>query len=223
MNGCVVFDLDGTLVDSVPDILAAANRLLDEMNSPAISRDVAVSFVGNGIPVFVRRVVNNAGLELPPEKISLAIERFTAIYRQNPATHGRPYPGVVAALEELGRRGFSLGICTNKARALADMVLERLDLTRHFRSVVGGDDLPHNKPDPAMLFACMADLPPGPCLFVGDSEVDAATARAAPVPFILFTQGYLKGPLPAPPDAHFDDYARLPGIVQELTTHPDSG
>ena len=223
MSGCVVFDLDGTLVDSVPDILAAANRLLEELNRSAISRATAVSFVGNGIPVFVRRLLEHAGLDLPPERISLAIERFTAIYRQNPATHGRPYPGVPAALEELRQRGFHLGVCTNKVRVLADMVLDRLDLTRHFLTVVGGDDLPHAKPDPAMLYACIADLPPGPCLFVGDSEVDAATARAAPVPFILFTQGYLKGPLPAPPDAHFDDYARLPGIVRRLTSSRADG
>jgi phosphoglycolate phosphatase len=213
----VVFDLDGTLIDSAPDIAAAVNAMLAAEGCAPLDLPTATSFIGNGLPRLVARVIEARALPAGDHPRLTAAMR--AQYDAAPARLTRPYPGVPAMLAALAARGHPLGLCTNKPEGPARAVLRDLGLLPFFASVLGGDRLPVLKPDPAPLLACVAELGhPAPPLFVGDSEVDAATARAAGVPFLLFTRGYRKSPAAdLAPAASFDDHARLPALIARLS------
>lgn len=210
----VLFDLDGTLVDSAPDIAAAVNRMLAAEGHDPLDLSTVVSFVGHGLPHLVRRVMAARGIGADHHPRLTAATR--AAYDAAPTALTRPYPGVLAALRDLRAAGHRLGLCTNKPEASARAVLRQLDLDL-FASVVGGDRLPVAKPDPAPLHLCLQETGGGRAIFVGDSEVDAATARAAGMPFVLFTLGYRKASVAdLAPAASFDDFARLPAILASL-------
>ena len=215
MTGAIVFDLDGTLVDSAPDIAAAANRMLAGVGHAPLSLAQMTSFIGHGIPNLVRRVIEACGLD--PADHSALNAQLLADYGAQPATLTRPYPGVVAALEALRAAGHPLGVCTNKDLGLTRQILDALDLARFFDVVIGGDTLAVKKPDPAPLHAAFAALPAAPLVYVGDSEVDAQTAARAEVSFALFTLGYRQTPVADLPHAFaFDDFARLAPFVAGL-------
>ena len=214
MTGAVLFDLDGTLIDSAPDIQAAANAMLAGEGAAPLDLPTVMSFVGNGLPTFVRRAMAARGL--PEADHARLLSVMLPIYERATGLT-RTYPGVLAALEVLAAAGHPMGICTNKPEGPARAVLRDLGLARFFGAVVGGDTLGVVKPDPAPLRACLAALGGGPAVFVGDSEVDAATAVAAEMPFLLFTEGYRKGPPESLPQAgRFQDFAALPGMVAGL-------
>jgi phosphoglycolate phosphatase len=214
----IVFDLDGTLIDSAPDIHAIANRVLSEEGAAPLGLEEAKSFVGNGAPVFIERMRAARGLAEARQDALLA--RFVGLYdRAHDLT--RPYPGVIAALDALREAGHRLGICTNKPVAPARSVLAHLEFDPYFEIVLGGDSLPTRKPDPAPLMACFEALGTGACLYVGDSEVDADTALRAGIPFLLFTEGYRKAPVAALPHrARFDAFDTLPGLVADCLSAP---
>jgi phosphoglycolate phosphatase len=208
----VIFDLDGTLIDSVPDIHAAVARMLVREGVPVLDQAVVKSFVGNGLPTLVARVIDRCGMDAAhhPRLTAGLLQDYT----ETPQGLTTVYPGVVAALVGLQRAGHPLGICTNKPLAPALAILKTLGLAGHFGVVIGGDSLAVVKPDPAPLRATIAALGGGPAIFVGDSEVDAATARAAEVPFLLYTEGYRKSPVSAlAPDAAFADFRDLAACV----------
>lgn len=210
----IAFDLDGTLVDSAPDIHDIACQVLDAEGFPPITLDQARSFVGKGAANFVAQMRASFGI---PDSEQ---ERLLAEYLQRydgAVALTRRYPGVTSALEELLGEGHRLVLCTNKPESPTKFVLEHFDLAPFFDVMVGGDTLPVRKPDPALLIAAFGDLP-GPRLFVGDSEVDAATAEAAGVPFLLFTEGYRKSePEEIPHAARFERFSALPGLVNKMT------
>mgnify|MGYP005852097815 CR=1 FL=1 len=208
----IVFDLDGTLVDSAPDIAAAANRMLAEWGAAPLPLATITRFIGNGIPHLVRLARQER--DIPASEEARMKERMLALYTAHPADLTRPYPGVVEALERLGLAGHVLGVCTNKFRAPSVQILEALDLARFFKVVIGGDSLRVKKPDPAPLAAAFNALSGDTALYVGDSEIDAEAARAADCPFALFTRGYRKAPVDTlPHDIAFDDHAMLPALV----------
>lgn len=210
----IVFDLDGTLIDSAPDIHALANRLLAAEQRAPVTLAETRSFIGNGAAVFIQRM--RAARDLPED----AQDRLLDAFKQGYLTafhHTTPYPGVIDALGRLRAQGHTLGICTNKPIAPTRAVLDHLELTRFFGAILGGDSLPVHKPDPAPLHATLADLPEGPQVYVGDSEVDAETAERAQVPFLLFTEGYRKAPVARIPHrASFSDFATLPALVADM-------
>lgn len=212
----IVFDLDGTLIDSAPDIHAAGNAVLEAEGLAQISYDQARSFIGNGARVFLERMERaSAGTNDPPRT-----ERMRRLFAQKyERAHAltRVYPGVEEALHRLRDEGWQLGLCTNKPIAPTRAVLAHLRLTPLFATIVGGDTLPVMKPDPAPLMKAMRALGEGPVVYVGDSEVDAATAVAADVPFALFTEGYRKTPVDTIPHSRaFDDWSHLPAIAAAL-------
>ncbi|RMH46796.1 MAG: phosphoglycolate phosphatase [Alphaproteobacteria bacterium] len=210
----VIFDLDGTLIDSAPDIQAAANTVLSEAGARPIDLAEARSFIGEGAPVFVSRMMTATGLGDDPALHAALLERFLSLY-DTAVVLTRPFPGVAEALEALRSRGWRLGICTNKPAGLARAVLAHLGLAPFFDVVVGGDSLPERKPHPAPLLQTMKSLSATRCLYVGDSEIDAACAHAARLPFAIFTEGYRKTPVESlPHDYRFSDFAALPDIAE---------
>lgn len=214
-RGAIVFDLDGTLVDSVPDLAAAANAMLAEAGYSTLDLPTITSFVGHGIPNLVRRIITE--LRIPPAREAELQASMLAHYLAHPADRTRPYPHVPETLQALRKQGFALGICTNKMREPAMAILHALDLALFFDVVIGGDSLPQRKPDPAPLHAAFAALSAPALLYVGDSEVDAETAVAAKLPFALFTRGYRKTPVEdLSHEFAFDDYTSLPGYTAHL-------
>ena len=191
----IVFDLDGTLVDSAPDLHAAAVRMLADFDKPPLTLETIISFIGNGVPTLVRRCLSLAVTEDLDYEAALA--SFRRHYMAAPTTLSCPYEGVIETLDELKYRGFKLAVCTNKSEGMTSEVLEGLGLDGFFQAVVGGDTLPVRKPNPAPLrlaFKLIDEQCDG-ALYVGDSEVDAATADAAGSIFALFSRGYRSTPI----------------------------
>ena len=188
----VIFDLDGTLIHSVPDMHAAVNALLGEESAQPLDEATVQSFVGDGLAKLVERVMRASGLDMAFHEDLTA--RTLAHYNRENGSRTRPYPLVPETLAALKAKDFALGICTNKPAAPARDVLDHLGLLSHFDVVVGGDTLACRKPDPAPLLHVMSLLgaTPEQALYVGDSEVDAATAQAANIDFALYTEGYRK-------------------------------
>ncbi len=214
----VVFDLDGTLIDSAHDICAGVNKMLAGQNIAPLTLERVCSFIGNGIPKLVERVMGEVGIAFSRQKHQQLIKKFTRLYFAHPATLTTLYPNVLATLDILQAQGFKLGLCTNRAHGITLVVLKQLGLEKYFTSVIGGDTLATNKPDPAMLLASINELGGGDAIFVGDTEVDAATAEAAKVRFVLFTSGYLKGSAEAVKSiARFGDFYELAALVRKFS------
>ena len=191
----VVFDLDGTLIDSAPDMHRAVNLMLADLGCGPLTLNDIRSMVGDGASALIARAL--AARQCVNVDTGKALTGFLHHYETHPTAFTRPYPGVAETLERLQAFGLTLAICTNKPTKLTEMILERLGLRPFFERVVAGDSMPFRKPDPRALMEVLNgfDTPPAAALLVGDSEVDAATAQAAKVPFILMTYGYHRGPI----------------------------
>ena len=212
----VIFDLDGTLIDSAPDIAANANAVLEEVGLATLPPDLVRSFIGKGVAHLIHRLLETSGQAIDGPLFTPMLNRFNQRY-ETAFEHTTIYPHVIPALEALAEMGCALGICTNKPIAPTHAVLRHLGLDRHFGVVYGGDSLPQRKPDPAPLFATAGDLGRATVIFVGDSEVDAETADRAKLPFLIYTEGYRKTPVHAlPHHAAFNDFKQLPGLVSAL-------
>ena len=213
-HDAVIFDLDGTLVDSLPVIRVGFDAVADALGLPRPDRAAAQGFVGGGVPVAMRRMLDWAGAD--PGLHARAVEVMLDAYGRTAATDNRPYPGVAALLAALADAGVPMGLCTNKPEAPTRAILDALSLGP-FAHVVGGDSLPVRKPDPAPLRAVADALGAGRPLYVGDSEIDHATAAAAAMDFAFFEGGYLNAPLGAPAPwlafAHHDALARALGVA----------
>jgi len=211
MTPAIVFDLDGTLIDSAPDLHVALNLTLAEQGVAPMSLEQTKGFIGHGITNLVDQA--RQASDLPAAQQAEMVKAMFRHYLASPAVLTRPYPGAAEALMSLSAAGFALGLCTNKALVPTLEILATLGLRQYFGKVIGGDSLPQKKPDPAPLLAACEGIG-RPALFVGDSEVDAATAAAAGLPFALFTKGYRKAPVADLPHAlAFDDYSELSASV----------
>lgn len=210
----ILFDLDGTLIDSAADIQAGVALMLTEEGREALDLPTIISFIGNGLPHLVKLVIGATGLDMADH--ARLTERTLHHYETVSGTATTIYPGVVSALNDLTAAGHVLGICTNKPETAAHAILEKLGFTQ-FQSLIGGDTLPQRKPDPAPLFAAAEPLGDGPIIFVGDTEVDAETARATDVPLMLFTNGYRKTDVSQFCHTRaFDHFDQLPGLINEV-------
>lgn len=208
----VVFDLDGTLIDSAPDIHAAVARMLAAEGLAPLPLDTVRGFIGNGVAALVERVMAAAGL--PPTEHPRLLARFQAEYDAAPSALTRVFDGAEEALAALAATGHPLGICTNKPEATSRAILADLGLLAHFGAVVGGDSLPVRKPRPEPLLEAFRRLGAERGLYVGDSEVDGETAAAAEVPLFLFANGYRRSPMSEiPHHAAFGDFASLPALI----------
>lgn len=209
----LLFDLDGTLVDSAMGIAVALSALAAERGGQPIPCERVRPLVSRGVHELVATSLGVLGRDTGTD-----VAAFRAHLRQVPADRAMIYPGVVAALDHFSQSAMQMAVVTNKPAALAGELLKALDLERYFPVVVGGDTLPVAKPDPAPLRHALALLGhDGQAVMIGDSEIDAAAAAAAPIPFILYGGGYGAGQCAGlPVHATLHDFAGLPDMLKAL-------
>ncbi|MDR1854081.1 MAG: phosphoglycolate phosphatase [Azoarcus sp.] len=191
----VLFDLDGTLLDTIADLAAASNAMLAELGRPPRTQAEIHSFVGKGIGNLVWRCLSEGGPAATPEETDAALQVFRRCYAAVNGRATQPYPGVADLLATLHARDMKMAVVTNKATAFTLPLLEQFGFARYFGAVVCGDTLPVRKPDPAAVEHACAQLGvvPTRALMVGDSANDAEAARAAGMPVLLVSYGYSEG------------------------------
>jgi phosphoglycolate phosphatase len=209
----VAFDLDGTLADTAADLAAALNHALAGLGRPQVPAEEVRHLVGHGARALLRRGLaasGDASEDLVEEGFPLFIDHYAA----NICRGTRPYPGIETALDALHQAGARLAVCTNKVERLTHLLLDALGWRDRFDAVVGGDTLAVRKPDPAPLLEAVARAGGGRAAFVGDSIIDADTARAARLPFVAVSFGFSDRPVDAlGADAVIDRYEdRLPAL-----------
>jgi phosphoglycolate phosphatase len=192
----IAFDLDGTLVDTLPDLHEAGNRMLVALGFEPVCAERVREFIGDGVDRLIKRLLTGQH-EAEPEPVlfARARESFTGHYVQVLTRASRPYPGVKETLDEMRRRGFRLACVTNKPAAFAQPLLRELGLAARLDLILGGDSLPRKKPDPLPLAHCAAafDLGADRLLMIGDSANDCQAARAAGCPVFCVPYGYRGG------------------------------
>ncbi len=210
----VLFDLDGTLIDSLPNVRDAANAVLDEHDLPPLPSNTIAGFVGLGEEVFVDRLI--AATDLDPGARDQVMTAFIRHYKEE-AQKTKLFHGVEKALTILQDEGVPLGLVTNKPRGPLGPTLEAARLGRFFGAIVAGDDLPKRKPDPVQIAHATKLLGQTRAIYVGDSDTDAATAQNAGIPFVLFTEGIRLTPVhDLPHEVAFSDFGMLPEIVRHM-------
>lgn len=189
----IIFDLDGTLVHSAPDLQFAVNAALAENGRRPLDLDVVTSFIGDGVEKLVERSLSATG-GVTDELLSRALVRFHQVYEGNLTSLTRPYPGVVDCLNRLRSQGVTMGICTNKPTGPARAICDQLAISQYFDAIMGSEPGTFKKPDPTPLLACVSALGGhlGTAIFVGDSDVDVQTARSAGIALRFFSGGYHK-------------------------------
>jgi phosphoglycolate phosphatase len=193
----IAFDLDGTLVDSAPDLIGTLNRLLVEEGLPTVSMNSAQTLIGSGARALLVHGFEAAGASVERAQSDELFERFLVDYAGHIADGSQPFEGVVETLERLKERGAILVVATNKRSDLSELLLEKLDLTRHFAAVVGPDRVSARKPSGKHLVEAVLKVGGDPerAIMVGDAAPDAGAAKDAGMPCILVTFGYTPVPV----------------------------
>lgn len=220
-GGAIAFDLDGTLVDTAPDLVRALNEAIARFGLDPVPVSEVRAMVGRGARALIERAFARARAPLEPAVTESALAHFLQTYGNDITAHSRPFDGVEAALDVLAASGARLSICTNKPSALAHLLMDQLGLTTRFERICGPEDTPAKKPDPAHLFAAVGEGDPGRFIaLVGDSEPDALAARGAGAACVLFSRGYSEKPVSAlGADRLFDDFGELPGLLADLAAN----
>jgi phosphoglycolate phosphatase len=216
----VLFDLDGTLVDSAADLQALINQLLREEGHPGLDLPVVISLVGDGVTLLVERAFRRREAGLSADRLATLVRRFVARYESEPVRLTRPYPRVGETLAMLRSRGYRLAVCTNKLERLARAVLTHLDLAPFFDAIVGSDSVTARKPDPAALHEAMRRLTTTArsTIMVGDSDTDVGAARGAGIPLVLVTYGYSsRSSSGLGADEIIDRFCDLPRAIEALS------
>jgi phosphoglycolate phosphatase len=213
----IIFDLDGTLVDTAPDLIDALNVIVGREGLPIIPYDEARALIGAGARSMLERGLAAAGR--PAADIDQLFEHFVAYYADHVADHSRPFPGVEAALDVLAGRGFTFAICTNKLERLSVRLLQSLGLAHRFAAICGQDTFAVQKPHPEALLGTLrrAGGRLDRAVMVGDSQTDIATARAALMPVVAVDFGYTDVPVKdLEPDEIISHYSHLPDAIEML-------
>jgi len=195
-GAAIVFDLDGTLVDTAPDLVGSLNQVLHEQKLPALSLRSARVMVGRGARALIQQGFAAAGEPLDEAHTPALLERFIEIYRGRIADESRPFDGVLQALDALDAAGAVLAVCTNKPTDLSLALLDALDMTGRFAAIVGPDAAPAPKPDPRHLQTTIAKIGGRDdyAVMIGDSASDIGAARAANVRSVVVSFGYTEIP-----------------------------
>jgi phosphoglycolate phosphatase len=222
-DATIVFDLDGTLVDTAPDLTNALNDVLTRRGLEPVSIESIRDSVGHGAKVMIEQALARAGADGDVDRM---LAEFLVHYEANIARESRPYPGMLAALERLADQGAKLAICTNKRESLTHLLLQELEIRHYFSAVAGRDTFAVAKPHPGHLTGTIA-LARGNLkrtLMIGDSDIDLRTARAASIPMIFVSFGY--GAIPvdgSAPDAVIDDFDELDERAAALLSRASAG
>ena len=220
LPNAIVWDLDGTLMDSALDLCRALNTVLTEAGLEPLEVESVRTMIGNGVPKLVQRGFEAVGQQLSDSDLEVIVARFMALYSANPTAHTCLYPGVAETLQRLAAAGVKQGLCTNKPEAVTRSILRQLNVDQYFSAVVGGDTTDARKPDPKPLQFCIDTMGAtvGGTIMIGDSAVDAGSARALGVPIGLVAHGYRHTDL-ANIDADFvvEDMASVPDILAALS------
>ncbi|MBF0614116.1 MAG: phosphoglycolate phosphatase [Magnetococcales bacterium] len=216
----LLFDLDGTLVDSAPDLWRAMNHVLTGRHLPPLPLERVRHLVGHGARALLARGLHGEQAE-PPQNdpgFESAVAEFLEFYQHHLTDHSRPFPAVPEVLAHLASQGYAMAVVTNKPETLSKAMLAQLELDRFFPVVVGGETLTTRKPDPAPLLYALEQLgvPAHSGVMIGDSETDHQAARQAALPSILCTHGYNRGEPVASlaPDRVLDHFNQLPGFLR---------
>jgi phosphoglycolate phosphatase len=215
----VVFDLDGTLVDTAHDLLTTLNTVLAAEGMASVSVEKWIGMVGSGARVMLEAAFASEGRALTPEKLDALLRQYMGLYDQHIADASRPYPGAEDALDRLAAEGWRLAVCTNKYEAPARKLLTVLGLADRFAAITGQDTFGFRKPDPRHLTETvrLAGGDPARAIMVGDSATDIDTAKAARLPVVAVTFGY--SPVPVAelgPTRIIQRFAELPGVIAAL-------
>ena len=217
MTAALIFDLDGTLVDTAPDLLEATNAVLRTQGRSPVDPTTLRHMVGFGARSLITQAFAATGAPANDADLPRLVADFLAHYRENIATHSRPFPHVRETLRALQTEGTRMGVLTNKPQELTDLLLPALDLDRYFDAIFGAGARAYTKPDPRLFRDVSAALGGGPAIMVGDSVTDVATARAAKAPVILVSYGYTPEPAATlGADAVTDDFAQIPSLAAKL-------
>ncbi len=214
-----IFDLDGTLVDTAPDLLAALNRLLALKGRPGIDMAELRRLVGRGVRNLIAQAFQQTGAPADPAEIEPLVDIFVRDYGSHVADNSRPFPGVIETLQVLKAHGVRMGVLTNKPHGPTTVLIEALGLSPYFGAVTGGGKRPWLKPDPR-LFADVLDELGGSgsgAVMVGDSITDVETARAVGAPVILMSYCYTPEPAASlGADLVLDDFRQVPAAAARL-------
>ena len=215
----VIFDLDGTLIDSLPDIRTSLNSVLTNYGYQSISVTEVKNMIGRGSEVLLKEAFQHAGAKMDSQTLASCVKSFTSHYERNSTSKTKVFPGALSALQTLSARGIKMGVCTNKPHAIAHTILESLGLDKYFPVCIGKGKLPHHKPD-SRHYNCVAaglNVKPQETLYVGDSETDVKTARNAGVPIILVSHGYSKKPANTlGGDLLINHFSEMPNAIDKL-------
>jgi phosphoglycolate phosphatase len=215
----IVFDLDGTLVDTAPDLLASLNAVLTKAGHRTVEPSQLRHLVGHGVRFLFERAFAETGTAVPHDRLEELGDRFIDYYRAHIAAGSHPFPGVPETLAKLTREGYRLGVCTNKPHDLTERLLEELDLAKYFAAVFGAGRAPYNKPDPRHVLDVVHALKGARerAIMIGDSPVDVAAARAAGIPVVAMSYGYTPVPVAElGADAVTGDFTEIPALVSNL-------
>jgi phosphoglycolate phosphatase len=216
----LVFDLDGTLVDTAPDLIAATNHVLELVGAPPVDVESLRPWIGHGAKYMIEMAIGPLSAKLTPEDHDQLLERYLAYYAENIAVTSQPFDGAVDALERFQAAGAKLAVCTNKMERMSKTLLAELNLARYFTVIAGRDTFDAFKPHPNHLLETIrtAGGDAARAIMIGDTGVDVATAKAAGVPIIAVSFGYTDTPVHEfDPDAVIDHYRDLEPTIKALT------
>jgi phosphoglycolate phosphatase len=213
----LIFDLDGTLVDTAPDLLGALNAVLEAEGRRDLDTATLRHMVGFGARALIEQAMAATGAPADPTRMPELLDIFMQRYRAHIADESRPFSGVAETLATLARDGYRLGVLTNKPQELAGPLLEKLDLARFFGAVHGAGRYTYVKPDARVFHHVVDELGGGPALMIGDSQTDLLTGRAAGVKVILLSYGYTPEPAETlGADAVTGEFGDIPVLAAKL-------
>lgn len=215
---CVLFDLDGTLVDTAPDLTGALNHVLAQHDLAPFSVQKVRNTVGFGARITIERSFSHYGKTLSDDALDLAHAQFLAHYSENICKNSTLFPGVGTVLDDLKNNGILMSVCTNKTENLSLDLLEQIGVSHYFSSICGSDTVPNKKPHPDHIFSAInrAGGITEESIMIGDSLADIEAARAAGIPVIVMRYGYTATPsdeLGA--DLVLDEFSQIPKALRE--------